>query len=173
MATGRVRRQPHTHRFGSLPRSLLCGGLALYSSWALGARDEEIFHVSVSIPSSEFHVLPVSPEFLEREQSLHWNTVTQTLGSLRENFDVKNIAGGINARLGYEPYLSNGRDRIELQVTFNGVALELTDNLVVEEADAKAGKRVQLLIAALEPDDGYRPGEYYGNVQIVFDALRP
>jgi hypothetical protein len=118
-------------------------------------------------------VLPVSPGFLEREQSLNWNPVTSTLSSLRENFDVKNSTGGINARLGYVPYLFNGRDRIDLRVTFNGEVLELTDTLVVQEADAKAGQRVPLEIAALEPAGGYQAGEYYGNVQIVFDALRP
>lgn len=154
-------------------RLLLCGGLALFSAWTFAARDEEVFHVSVSIPGSDFHVLPVNPGFLEREQSLHWNPVTSTLNALRENFDVKNSTGGINARLGYAPSLSNGRDSIDLQVTFNGVVLGLSDALVVQEADAKAGARVPLHIAALEPTGGYQPGQYYGNVQIVFDALSP
>ena len=44
---------------------------------------------------------------------------------------------------------------------------------VVPEAEARVGKRVLLEIAAQKPEDGYLPGQYFGNVQIIFDALRP
>ncbi|WP_421555825.1 CS1 type fimbrial major subunit [Pseudomonas kitaguniensis] len=147
--------------------------LALSSARAFAIREEAEFFVSVTVPTSEFFVLPVNPGFLEREQVMSYNPVTERLSPLRELFDVKNVLGGINARLGFEPVLSNGRDLIALQVTFNGQRLDLTDTLVVPEAEAKAGKRVQLMIAATPAEDGYVGGAYYGSVQIIFDALRP
>lgn len=75
--------------------------------------------------------------------------------------------------LAYEPMLSNGANTIAMKVIFNQQALGLSPQRVVEEGEAKNGKRVLLEIAALKPDDGYVPGQYFGNVQIIFDALRP
>lgn len=148
--------------------------LSLLSVSAFAAREEAVFHVSVQVPSSAFYVLPVNPGFLEREQVMHYNTVTGRLTPLRESFDVKNVLGGINARLAFAPVLSNGGDVIALEVTFNGHRLDLADTLVVPEDEAKAGKRVPLVVAAeQQPDDGYVPGQYFGSVQIIFDALSP
>ncbi|WP_256585960.1 CS1 type fimbrial major subunit [Pseudomonas sp. ICMP 460] len=147
--------------------------LASFSVEAFAAREEAVFQVSVTVPTSDFFVLPISPGFLEREQVMSYNPVTERLSTLREYFDVKNVLGGINARLGFEPVLSNGRDLIPLAVTFNGHRLELIETLVVPEAEAKAGKRVPLEIAAMPPEGGYVSGAYNGSVQIIFDALRP
>jgi hypothetical protein len=154
-------------------RWVLFCALALLSFSALAVREETTFHVSINVPSSDFYVLPINPQFLEREQVMSYNVVTERLSPLRELFDVRNVLGGINARLGFEPVLFNGVDLISLIVTFNGQRLDLVDTLVVSEADAKVGKRVALEIAALAPVDGYRPGQYFGSVQIVFDALQP
>jgi len=99
--------------------------------------------------------------------------VPGSLKPLREHFDVKNSGGGIAARLGHEPTLSNGVRSIALNVTFNGQVLSLDETLVVPAAEARAGKRVLLDIAAVEPEGGYRPGEYFGSVHVLFDAVRP
>lgn len=149
------------------------GTLALISFNALAAREEAVFQVSVKVPTSDFYVLPVNPGFLEREQIMSWNPVNETLSTLREHFDVKNVLGAVDAYLAYEPMLSNGGDTIALQVTFNQQVLGLSAQRVVEAPEAKPGKRVLLEIAALKPDAGYAPGQYFGNVQIIFDALRP
>lgn len=138
---------------------------------AFAARED--FEVSVNIPTADFYVLPLNSQFLEREQKMSWNPVTEALSPLQEHFDVKNVLGGITARLGYEPTLFNGFDSILLNVTFNGHRLDLSDSLVVPEEEAKVGKRVALTIAAQVPDAGYRAGQYFGSVQIIFDALRP
>lgn len=152
---------------------LLCV-LVLLSFSAIAAREEAVFHVSVKVPTSDFFVLPLNPGFLEREQVMHYNLVTGRLSPLRETFEVKNALGGINARLGFAPVLSNGAESIALDVSFNGHRLDVVDTLVVPEAEAKVGKRVPLVIAAQpRPDEGYLPGQYYGSVQIIFDALRP
>lgn len=153
--------------------ALALGGLMLVSGTVLAIREEQTFHVSVSIPTSDFYVLPVNPVFLEREQTMAWNTVTAELSPLREHFDVKNASGAISARLAAEPYLFNGRERIDLEVRFNRQMLSLLTTPVVAQEEARIGQRVPLEIAALKPLEGYTPGQYYGTVQIMFDAVNP
>ena len=101
------------------------GLLSLLSFSALAAREEAVFQVSVKVPTSDFYVLPLNPGFLEREQTLNWNPVTETLTALREYFDVKNVLGAVDAYLAYEPVLFNGSDNIALNVTFNQQVLGL------------------------------------------------
>ncbi|MFL1388149.1 CS1 type fimbrial major subunit [Pseudomonas tritici] len=137
------------------------------------AVERETFDVFVTIPTADFYVLPVDPQLVQREQKLAYNPVTSQLATLRAPFDVKNIGGAIGARLHQEAYLSNGADRIDLRVTFNDVELGLTQTEVVSTAEARPGKRVGLEIAAVKPDDDYRPGNYYGTVHMVFDAIAP
>ncbi|CAM2881622.1 CS1 type fimbrial major subunit [Pseudomonas gessardii] len=165
------------YRSGKLSKfilgTLLLLGAALLSAQALAIREEQVFDVSVTIPTADFYVLPINSQFLEREQEMAWNLVTRTLKPLREHFDVKNSAGGIVARLGQLPTLSNGRRQILLNVSFNGQWLDLADSLVVPADEARAGKRVLLEIAAVEPPDGYVPGDYFGSVHLIFDALLP
>jgi hypothetical protein len=140
-------------------------------AWA--AIEQEVFEVHVTIPTAEFHVLPVDPLLVQVEQRLPFNPGSSQLGSLRAPFDVKNVNGAIGARLGEEAYLSNGRDRIDLQVKFNKVALTLDSAQVVSASEAVPGQRVQLEIAAMKPVGGYLPGDYFGTVHMVFDALAP
>ena len=137
------------------------------------AVERETFDVFVTIPTADFYVLPVDPQLVQREQKLAYNPVTSQLATLRALFDVKNIGGAIGARLDQEAYLSNGADRVDLRVTFNDVELGLTQTEVVSNAEARPGKRVGLEIAAVKPDDDYRPGHYYGTVHMVFDAIAP
>ncbi|MGF6112278.1 CS1 type fimbrial major subunit [Pseudomonas frederiksbergensis] len=151
----------------------LCAALLLACNHALAVREEQTFHVSVTIPTSEFYVLPVNPGFLEREQVMAWNPVSAELSPLREHFDVKNASGSISARLAAEPFLFNGRERIDLKVWFNGESLSLLDSPVVEEQQARIGQRVRLDIVATQPAEGYVPGQYYGTVQLIFDAVNP
>ena len=140
---------------------------------AEAAVERETFDVSVTIPTNNFFVLPVDPLFVQREQALAYNPVSSTLATLRAPFDVKNVGGAIGARLDREAYLFNGTDRVDLRVTFNDVELGLAQAEVVGIADARPGKRVMLEIAAIKPDDDYRPGHYYGTVHMVFDAIAP
>lgn len=152
---------------------LLTGG-AVFSPAAQAVREVQVFDVSVTIPTQDFYVLPITPGFLEREQQMIWDLVPGRLRPLREHFDVKSSAGGINARLGALPTLFNGgRTYIDLSVTFNGQVLSLEDTLVVPQDEARQGKRVLLDISAVEPPDGFTPGDYYGSVELLFDAVRP
>lgn len=149
----------------------LCLGLALPQARA--AVERETFEVSVTIPTADFYVLPVDPLLVQQEQVMPYNPVSSQLTPLRAQFDVKNVGGGIAARLDGEPFLYNGTRRIDLRVTFNAVELGLAPTEVVTSSDARPGKRVALEIAAIKPDDDYQPGRYYGTVHMVFDAVAP
>ncbi|MGF6328961.1 hypothetical protein ABH909_001839 [Pseudomonas sp. BS3782 TE3695] len=149
--------------------------LTMASVCAYATVERETFEVSVTIPTPEFYVLPVDPGWIGREQKLDWNLTSEELSPLRKHFDVKNTNGGIAARLSAEPYIHNGRDmdNIALEVQFNRIKLSVDNSEVISELDGKAGKRVELVIAALKPDDGYKPGEYFGSVHMIFEAIAP
>ncbi|MBC8979426.1 fimbrial assembly protein [Pseudomonas lurida] len=159
--------------FKLLTRLLVLTALVFTAGYARAIEERHAFDVSVTIPVHEAYVLPSEPDWMGQEQELAWNLVTSQLSRLRKNFDVKNLSGGVAARLGAEPYLFNGRYRIDLRVLFNQVPLTLDSAEVVNAAEAQIGRRAELEIAAIEPDEGYKPGEYYGTVHIVFDFLAP
>jgi ABC-type glycerol-3-phosphate transport system substrate-binding protein len=151
---------------------------AVYASHpAFAAREVHQFEVFVTIPTQAFYVIPADPTWIHREQQLPWNLSASTLGGLRKYFDVKNEAGSIEARLEGRPYLSNGTpaDDIGLRVLFNGTVLsELESSEVVSRTDAAPGKRVLLEIVPMPPADGvYKPGNYFGSVNLIFNAVMP
>ncbi|WP_339449135.1 CS1 type fimbrial major subunit [Pseudomonas sp. EA_5y_Pfl2_R50] len=154
--------------------TLLCI-LAAFSVGVSALVERETFDVSVSIPVSEFYVLPVDPGWMGLEQKLEWDIVTSELSPLRKHFDVKNSAGGVAARLNAQPYISNGRDseNIALDVRFNKIKLTVNNAEVISAIDGKAGKRAELMIAAVKPAIGYKPGAYYGSVHLIFEAVAP
>ncbi|MCE0462035.1 CS1 type fimbrial major subunit [Pseudomonas uvaldensis] len=148
---------------------------ALMLPWVLawGAVERETFELHVTIPTIDFYVLPLDPQLVQREQRLPFSSITSELSPLRAVYEVKNSNGAIGARLGEEAYLSNGRDRIDLRVKFNNVELTLDSTQVVTALEARPGRQVPLEIAAIKPGDGYRAGDYYGTVHMVFDAVAP
>ncbi|MGN4048353.1 CS1 type fimbrial major subunit [Pseudomonas sp. SM4] len=152
-------------------------GLLLACTCAHAAREVQEFEVSVSIPSSGFHVLPADPGWISREQRLPWSLLNSTLGGLRKDFDVKNEGGAIEAQLDGVAYLSSGESQhnINLQVVFNGRVLKVGEAVeVVSSVDAKQGRRVLLEITPQRPEDGvYKPGSYFGNVNMMFNAVLP
>ncbi|RON43017.1 CS1 type fimbrial major subunit [Pseudomonas frederiksbergensis] len=144
---------------------------------AIAAREEHTFEVSVLIPTRAFYVIPSEPDWIQRQQILPWDVATSRLGSLRKYFDVRHDTSAIEARLELQPYLSNGHapDNIALRVRFNGVELShaVEPRLVVSAADAAVGSRVLLEIEPQQPPGGYRAGDYYGNVLLLFNARAP
>jgi hypothetical protein len=149
----------------------------LISLSALAAREEHRFEVTVTVPTRTFYIVPSEPGWIHREQILPWNVATSSLGSLRKYFDVRHDTSAIEARLEVQPILSNGRsaDDIDLRVRFNGVELshDFRPRLVVSAQEAAAGARVLLEIEPQQPPGGYRPGDYYGNVLLLFNAIAP
>jgi hypothetical protein len=157
---------------------LLISAAALGASpWVNAARELRRFEVHVTIPTQAFYVIPADPGWIHREQQLPWNLTASTLGSLRKYFDVKNEAGSIDAKLEGRPYLSNGNDAhdIGLRVLFNGTLLsERESSEVVSMSDAAPGKRVLLEIVPVPPANGiYQPGNYFGSVNMMFNAVLP
>ncbi|MHC8290889.1 CS1 type fimbrial major subunit [Pseudomonas sp. XS1P51] len=157
---------------------VLVSTIAAWSSTPVfAAREEHRFDVFVTIPTLAFYVIPADPGWIHREQQLPWNLTASTLGGLRKYFDVKNEAGSIEARLEGRPYLSNGTEAhdIGLRVLFNGQLLSEQENSeVVSLTDAAAGKRVLLEIVPMPPADGvYKPGNYFGSVNMIFNAVMP
>ncbi|SEN14667.1 hypothetical protein SAMN04487857_110188 [Pseudomonas sp. ok272] len=140
---------------------------------AQALQERQVFEVSVGIPIQEAHVLPVRPDWIGRSQVLPWDLVTQDLGKFRELFDVKNVSGAVSARLDDEAYLSDGAHRIDLRVSFNRQPLTLDSQEVVSAAEARVGKRAELEISAIKPAEGFRAGDYYGTVHVMFDFLAP
>lgn len=144
-------------------------------TWA--AREEHTFEVSVRIPTRAFYVIPAEPDWIHRPQRLNWNPSNSSLSSVRKNFDVRHDTSAIEARLEAVPFLSNGKpgDDIALRVSFNGVELshEALPREVLSAAEAMAGSRVPLEIAPVKPAGGYRPGDYSGNVLLLFSAKAP
>ena len=155
----------------------LMAATALSTSGAWAAREEHTFEVSLTVPSRPFYIIPVEPDWIHRPQRLDWNHLTSSLGSVQKHFDVRHDTSAIEARLETIPYLSNGRsgEDIELRVAFNGVTLsaEMPPRQVVSQEEAAAGKRVLLEIDPVKPAGGYRPGEYSGNVLLLFNARAP
>ncbi|MBK5356391.1 fimbrial assembly protein [Pseudomonas sp. TH41] len=163
--------------FKKLTVVLLSAVVPLASSSVFAAREEHRFEVFVTIPTQAFYVIPSDPGWIHREQQLPWNLTSSTLGGLRKYFDVKNEAGSIEARLEGRPYLSNGTDAhdIDLRVLFNGLLLNERESIeVVSLTDAAPGKRVLLEILPQPPADGvYKPGNYFGSVNMIFNAVMP
>lgn len=149
----------------------------MMSSVTWAAREEHTFEVSLTIPNRSFYIVPTEPDWIHRPQRLNWDYPTSTLSSVRKNFDVRHDTSAIEARLDSLPYLSNGRpgEDIVLRVRFNGVELksDLLPQEVVTQAEAAAGKRVLLEIESVKPASGYRPGDYSGNVMLLFNAKAP
>jgi hypothetical protein len=144
-------------------------------SWA--AREELNFEVTLTIPSRPFYIIPAEPGWIHRPQRLNWDYPSSTMGGLRKYFDVRHDTSAIEARLDSTAYLSNGRpgEEILLHVKFNGVVLgqDIRPREVVSQAEAAVGTRVLLEIDPIKPLGGYKPGDYDGNVLLLFNAKAP
>ncbi|AWY42990.1 hypothetical protein DKY63_24985 [Pseudomonas putida] len=152
--------------------------LALSSSMAFAEGEaRHSINIVASVPTNVFHVLPVDPDLIVKDQRLSYDPIADQLSTLRAQFDTKNTNGSIHAMLESEAYLSNGAiaDKVPLTVTFNGHALSQTAPVeVVGEAESTPGKRVELVVAPTKPaTGGYKPGEYSGVVAMRFDAVLP
>ena len=157
----------------TLARTLLSIFLMVSSFTAWGAIERETFEVSVVIPTRSFYVHPVQTGWIHLEQRLPYNSITGELGALSKHYRVSNTNGAVGARLAEPAYLSNGHERIDLRVVFHNVQLNLQTQQVATASEAGGWLQVDLDISAIKPDGGYRPGQYHGTVNIVFEALAP
>lgn len=156
---------------------ILCAGvLTLFSAESFAAREEHRFEVSVDIPTLGFYVIPAETDWIHREQILPWNISTKSLGGMRKHFDLRHDTSAIEARLENVAFLSNGREEqnIYLRVSFADTVLtHETPRQVVSAEQARAGGRYALEIQPITPAGGYKPGNYYGIVHLIFNAAAP
>jgi hypothetical protein len=125
-----------------------------------------------TVPSKTFHVQPVDPDLLVKDQVLNYNLASGDLSTFRAQFDTSHTAGRIEASLESSAELYNGVTAVPLKVTFNGVELAVgTSKLVLTKAEAKVGRRVDMIVTPTKPAGGYESGSYTGRVVMVFDAV--
>ncbi len=160
--------------------SLIIAVLAAFGSTPIFAADpiEHQVQLIASIPSTSFYVAPADSGWIGQAQLMEWTADTSATGgkltAINKAFDVKNSSGAISARLSDEDaYLYNGAEKIDLNVTFNDKKLTTSAAEVISADDAKTGKRVTLLIAAVAATKPYAPGSYSGIVNMTFDAVPP
>ena len=148
--------------------------LAIGSSSAWAANDaSSVINIKASIPTQEFHAMPVNPEF-GKDETMSYDPVKGTLSTLRQTFNVKNTTGSIHAYVdGGPPNLFNGNtlQNIPLVTTFNGVTLTANALLVVADGTATtAGTQADLVISAGAAPSG-ASGDYTASVTVIFDNV--
>ncbi|OPG70248.1 adhesin [Pseudomonas ogarae] len=127
-------------------------------------------HITANIPTQQFHVQPRDPNF-GKDEIMSYNTVSGTLTSLRQTFDVKNTEGSVHAYIeGGPASLYNGSDSIALTTKFNGVTLSAIAQEVVDDATSTPGTQADMTIAAATPL-ATQNGLYTADMTVIFDAV--
>ncbi|PJH88113.1 MULTISPECIES: CS1 type fimbrial major subunit [Pseudomonas] len=127
-------------------------------------------HITANIPTQQFHVQPRDPNF-GKDEIMSYNTVSGTLTSLRQTFDVKNTEGSVHAYIeGGPTALYNGSDSIALTTNFNGVTLTAIAQEVVDDATSTPGTQADMTIVAAKPLDTQN-GLYTADMTVIFDAV--
>ena len=146
--------------------------LAIGSSSAWAANDAtSVINIKASIPTQEFHAMPVNPEF-GKDETMSYDPVKGTLSTLRQAFNVKNTTGSIHAYIDGGPtslFNGNTLQNIPLITSFNGVTLTGTAAEVVADGTATtAGTQVDLVISADAAPSG-ASGDYTASITVIFD----
>jgi len=88
--------------------------------------------------------------------------------------EAKSTIGAITGYLTNPAVMASGSDNIALSVKLGGVALSTTSVEVIKADDAKTGKLLELeVIPADAPVTGYKPGNYQGVVNMIFESEAP
>ena len=148
--------------------------LAIGSSSAWAANDAtSVIKIKASIPTQEFHAMPVNPEF-GKDETMNFDPVKGTLSTLRQTFNVKNTTGSIHAYIDGGPsslFNGNSLQNIPLITTFNGVTLTANAILVVADGTATtAGTQADMVISADAAPSG-SSGDYTATLTVIFDNV--
>lgn len=150
------------------------GAIALVASLSAQAATPSTHTIQLvaDIPDTDFYVVPVDPSWVPNEQRLNWLPLTASLDSWSKDFDVKHTGGSIHAHLDGElAKLRGGSEVIDLAVSFNGKQLTIGAQEVVTKAEALNNFRTAMSIVPTAPTGGYKPGNYTGNIAVIFDAV--
>lgn len=149
--------------------SLTAAALSASQVFALDDARSSI-HITANIPTLQFHVQPRDPNF-GKDEVMSYNTVSGTLSSLRQTFDVKNTEGSVHAYIeGGPAALYNGSDAIALTTKFNGITLTALPQEVVDDATSTPGTQADMTIVAAKPLDTQN-GLYTADMTVIFDAV--
>ncbi|OIN53167.1 CS1 type fimbrial major subunit [Pseudomonas costantinii] len=146
--------------------------LVFSSSFAMAAETVTV-QLRADIPSDDFYVRPVAGVDLSRVQSMNWNAASSRLETVNINLDMRNTAGGINARLDLAPELFSGSARIPLTVRIGNTAVTTNATSIAAATRVVAGARDTLTIAPTS--NAVRPaaGNYTGTVSVIFEPAAP
>ena len=138
-------------------------------------RIEHQVTVTAQIPTEAFYVQPTGGDnWMSTPQKLAYNVYNKKLEKLSKQLDAKNTAGPIKGYLSTPAMLSSGKDNIALTVKVAGVALSTASAEILTSTEAKAGKLVGLeVIPSDAPAEGYKPGNYQGVVNMIFEPGAP
>lgn len=131
-------------------------------------RIEHQVTVTAQIPTEAFYVQPTGGDnWMSTPQKLAYNPYTKQL-------DAKSTVGAITGYLTNPAVMASGNDNIPLTVKIGGVTLGTTSAEVMKADDAKTGKLLGLeVIPADAPVAGYKPGNYQGVVNMIFESEAP
>lgn len=138
-------------------------------------RIEHQVTVTAQIPTEAFYVQPTGADnWMSTPQKLAYNPYTKKLDKLSKQLEVKSTIGAIRGYLTNPAVMASGSDNIALTVKIGGVTLATTSAEVMTATDARTGKLLGLeVIPANAPVAGYRPGNYQGVVNMIFESEAP
>ena len=138
-------------------------------------RIEHQVTVTAQIPTEAFYVQPTGGDnWMSTPQKLAYNPYTKKLDKLSKQLDAKSTIGAITGYLTNPAVMASGNDNIPLTVKIGGVTLGTTSVEVMKADDAKTGKVLALeVIPADAPVAGYKPGNYQGVVNMIFESEAP
>jgi hypothetical protein len=109
--------------------------------------------------------------------AMNYDRINKTLSAVGGPLQIIGGTTGVEAYLSFAPQLVSGADSIPLLVSVGGVGLAVGSAAAVQvatAAEAAAGKRVQLVVAAAPATGtGYATGTYSGPVHMLFDSVPP
>lgn len=107
-------------------------------------------------------------------QKLAYNPYTKKLDKLSKQLEVKSTIGAIKGYLTNPAVMASGKENIGLTVKVGGVSLSTSSAEILTAADALTGKLLGLeVIPADAPVAGYKPGNYQGVVNMIFESEAP
>jgi hypothetical protein len=135
--------------------------------------DQVLFTVSAIVPSSEFYAKAENDWHLIDQKLAYREGILQPITDKR--IEMKSTHGAIRAKLGYAAELlpsSSSGTPIPLTISLDGQALTPTTPVEVYPA-SNAGRVVFTPLRIATTNTTFQPGNYSGNVSMLFEGTEP
>jgi hypothetical protein len=132
-------------------------------------------NVSVEAQVPDKSGLVVSPvgDWAGKTQKMFWDDLKDQLKPVRNQLHIKSGLGGpVKAWLAAPPVMAADNKNITLDITINGKVLDMGASKSVDiltKEDALVGKVVNFIISP-EKSTVYAEGDYFGQIQTVFES---